>query len=266
MHTRAVKLVYFSPTGTTRQVVEGIAKGIQGETIERVDLTPPEAKTREFDEFHDELAIIGAPVYGGRIPVDAVHRLRRLKADGTPAVVVVVYGNRAYEDALLELRNLALDAGFRPVAGGAFIGEHSYSNDETPIAAGRPDGEDLRKVMDFGRRIREKIEGISALEDVSPLLVPGNFPYKERGKPSRISSVTHETLCIKCGTCASVCPTAAITVGETVVTDQDECIRCCACVKNCSTGARVMEHPRIKRGAEWLYTNYSERREPETFL
>ena len=266
MNIKTVKLVYFSPTGTTKQTLEGIAKGIQGKHIERLDLTPPETKTQEFNELHDELALIGAPVYGGRIPLDAVHRLQRLKADGTPAVVVVVYGNRAYEDALLELRDLALEAGFRPVAGGAFIGEHSYSNDETPIATGRPDGEDLEKALEFGKRIRKKIEGVSALEDVPSLRVPGNFPYKERGKPSKISPVTHETICIKCGTCVSVCPKAAITMGETIMTDPDDCIRCCACVKNCTTGARAMEHPRIKRAAEWLYTNYSERREPETFL
>jgi hypothetical protein len=50
-------------------------------------LTPPAARTQELDEMHTEFAIMGAPVYGGRIPIDAVGRLRRLNGHYTPAVV-----------------------------------------------------------------------------------------------------------------------------------------------------------------------------------
>lgn len=74
MNINAVKLVYFSPTQTTKRVVEGIAQGIRVDTVEQIDLTPSEARTREFEEMGDQLAIIGAPVYDGRIPIDAVHR------------------------------------------------------------------------------------------------------------------------------------------------------------------------------------------------
>ena len=145
MKITTAKLVYFSPTGTTKKVLEGIADAIQVDLVEQIDLTPPEAVTREFEELQDELAIIGAPVYGGRIPLDAVHRFRRLKANNTLVVVVVLYGNREYEDALLELKNLTEELGFTAVAGGAFVGEHSYANETVPIANGRPDAEDLKK-------------------------------------------------------------------------------------------------------------------------
>jgi ferredoxin len=230
MQINCVKLIYFSPTRTTRKILEGIAQGIQVDTVEHVDLTSPEARTQEFEELHDELAIIGAPVYGGRIPNDAVQRLLRLEAQDTPAVLVVVYGNRAYEDALLELTNLAKEAGFRPVAGGAFIGEHSYDNvldnGPAPIADGRPDKEDLMKAMAFGQSIQKKVRDILVLDEISPLRFPGNYPYKERGYPPRITPVTQDVLCSKCEECVAACPTAAITMRDTVVTDLDAFIAC----------------------------------------
>ena len=84
--------------------------------------------------------------------------MRRVKGDGTPAVLVVVYGNREFEDALIELRDLMVEQGFRPVAGAAFIGEHSFSNDATPIALGRPDAEDLVKARAFGEEVRTTLD------------------------------------------------------------------------------------------------------------
>ncbi|MFN2131051.1 MAG: flavodoxin family protein [Anaerolineae bacterium] len=102
----AVRLAYFSPTHTTERVLEAIARGARAREIGRIDLTPP-AADRTFEVSGDELAIIGAPVYGGRIPPEAARRLRQLRGNLTPAVPVVVYDNRAYEDALLELCDLA---------------------------------------------------------------------------------------------------------------------------------------------------------------
>ena len=179
MQSNSVKLVYFSPTKTTERIVVGIAQGLQIDTVEKIDLTPPGDRKQVLEEMHDELAIIGAPVYGGRIPPEAVCRLRRIKGNGTPAGVVVVYGNRAYDDALLELRNLAGELGFRPVAGGAFIGEHSYDSKATPIATKRPDAQDLKKAKRFGALIRKKMSKIRTLDEMPSLPVPGNFPYQE---------------------------------------------------------------------------------------
>ncbi len=266
MNIDSAKLIYFSPTQTTRKIIESIAQGIQIATVEHVDLTPPEARTRKHAEIHGELAVIGSPVYSGRLPTDMVSRVRRLKGNDSPAIIVVVYGNRAYEDALLELRDLAVEAGFRPVAAGVFIGEHSFSNDAAPIAVGRPDAGDLRKAKEFGKMIREKIRNMRALDETPALHVPGNFPYKERGALSNIAPITQETICAKCEECVSVCPTAAISVGDSVVTDPSLCIRCCACVKTCSTGARSMEDQRIRQVAEQLSINCRERKEPETYM
>jgi ferredoxin len=266
MDIHSAKLIFFSPTQTAKKVLEGIARGLQVDTVERLDLTPPGARTGEFEAMHDELAVVGAPVYGGRIPLEAVHRLQRLEANDTPAVVVVVYGNREYEDALLELRDLAVGAGFKPLAGGAFIGEHSFHTDTTPIAGGRPDAEDLEKAAKFGEAIRKKMRDIRALDEVAPIKVPGNVPYKKRGDPLGISPLTREARCAKCKECAASCPVAAIAVRDTVMTDRKACILCTACVKNCPSGARVWEDPWVIEAAGWLSTNYGRRKEPEMYM
>jgi ferredoxin len=261
------QLIYFSPTRTTQRILTGIAQGIDVGDVIHLDLTPPGVRGRTFEVGEETIALLGAPVYGGRLPKVAVERLYCLRGNGTPAVLVVVYGNRAFEDALLELRDIAEACDFVPIAGAAFIGEHSYSTEAMPIAAGRPDAADMEKAIAFGQQIREKLAQTSR-DNLPPLIIPGDFPYKEQ-RPSTETPPTPTTivdLCTLCGDCAAVCPTAAITVSDTVVTKAAACIRCCACTRACPTGARVMEDPRILRTAAWLYENHSARKEPEVFL
>ena len=266
VNLNAVRLVYFSPTKTTQKILEGIAQGTEIGTVEHLNLTLPESKIHHLNARQGELVLLGVPVYSGRVPREAVARLQRLEAVAIPAVIVVVYGNREFEDALLELRDLARESGFVPIAGGAFIGEHSYANDTTPIANGRPDSDDLLKAREFGLEIRKKIKNIDSLENVPQLTVPGNIPYRKRSNPAEISPSTRSELCTLCKTCASVCPVGAITVDETVETDKLACILCCACVKNCPTGARVVEEPMLIQMAQWLSTNCQTRKEPEIFI
>jgi ferredoxin len=266
MNIRRVRLIYFSPTRTTKKILEGISEGLQFKTVETVDLTPPEMKTGAPAMISDELVLLGAPVYSGRVPPQAAERIRRFQGRDTPAVVVVVYGNRAYDDALLELRDIAAAAGFRPIAAAAFIGEHSLSDAAMPIALGRPDRNDLEKARKFGESIRKKLEGMASLDADAVMQVPGQYPYKERSKRPPVSPVTREDLCIKCGRCAEVCPVAAITVEDMVITKPADCIRCIACVKNCPTGARRMEDLGARQTAKRLYETCSARKEPEVFM
>jgi ferredoxin len=266
MNIREVRLVYFSPTHTTRKILEGIARGIRGAANVHVDLTLPAPATDLPPAREDVLAVIGSPVYGGRLPLAVVSRLQRVVGHRTPAVLVVVYGNRAYEDALLELRSLAIDVGCVPVAAGAFVGEHSYSTPGFPIASGRPDVDDLQKAEQFGRLIDRKLREKQSAE--GPIDVPGHFPFKERmgGAFAGISPETDERLCAKCGNCLAICPTGAVSLAESVVTNKSACIRCCACVRACSTGGRVMSDPRLLEVARWLNVHCAERKEPETYL
>jgi ferredoxin len=266
MDIRSIKLVFFSPTETTAKIVNMIAQGINPGIATGIDLTPPSARGQDFGQLNDELAIIGTPVYAGRVPPEATRRLRRVKGNNTPAVVVVVYGNREYEDALLELRDIVTELGFRPVAGGAFIGEHSYSSETAPIAAGRPDDQDMEKAKRFGELILDKICRLNTLEAMSALHVPGNFPYKKWVERSETAPVTVESLCTLCAECASACPAAAITVGDSVVTGKNECIHCSACTKKCPAGARKWESAWIDQIRKWLTENCRQRKEPQMYL
>lgn len=270
MNIEKLRLLYFSPTQTTKKVLKAIATGFNSEAVIDIDLTLPDSirskePGKEF-KIDDGFTIIGVPVYAGRVPPDAVGRIRQFKADGTPAVLVVLYGNREFEDALRELKDLAEEAGFRPIAGGAFIGEHSFADSKFPIARRRPDHKDIEKCSEFGALIREKIQHVDSIDSITIPEFPGNYPYRDPNILKDISPETLEDQCTRCETCVSVCPTAAIVLKDKVLTETGSCIVCCACVKNCPTGARVMKDPKILGIAEWLWKNYSKRKEPEVFL
>ncbi len=101
MNIDEVQLITFSPTCTSKQVGEAIVHGTGISSVSKVDLTLEAAGKREVPSH--VLAIITVPVYGGHVAPLALERMRELHTDGAPAVVVVVYGNRAYEKALVEL-------------------------------------------------------------------------------------------------------------------------------------------------------------------
>ena len=193
-----------------------------------------------------------SPSTAAGVPLEAIDRLKRLQGHDTPAVIVVVYGNRAFEDALLELKDIVSSIGFRTIASGAFIGEHSFSGDDAPVAPGRPDEKDLQKARALGKAISSKLDGTISWDALPPLQVPGDFPYKERKPRSNAAPVTHADLCIQCETCVAVCPVAAVSLKEAIETDAGLCILCCACVKNCPTTARKMENPGIQKVTQWL--------------
>ena len=267
MQIDALKLVYFSPTETSRTTAVAIARGVGASRITEINLTLPQADDKDFPPVTDSLAIIAMPVYTGRLPEVAANRLRRVQGNGTPAVVLVLYGNRAYEDALIELRDVATEAGFVPVAGGAFLGEHSFANAQFPIAANRPDVEDASKAKAFGESVRAMLNAARSLDDFGPLQVPGNVPYQDYRVPKNIAPVILDGQCTVCGLCALLCPTNAIAFdGKQMVTDASKCILCCACTKRCPTAGRVLNDERIEKVRGMLTSKFSERREPETFL
>lgn len=263
----SVRLLHFSPTGTTRKVLGAIAEGLGVDKPKHIDLTSPGTRTGRGRKIQGGLTIIGVPVYTGRVALEAVRGLQRFKAHNAPAVIVVVYGNREYEDALLELKNIAVESGFTPIAGAVFIGEHSFSKEGTPIAHGRPDIDDLNTARAFGAIVQKRMGDLGSLHSMAPLQVPGNFPYRERNPSLMTSPETRKETCVSCGKCVEVCPMAAIILQDNrVETDKEKCLLCCACVKNCPSGARCLEDPRLIQFAEKLSASCSRRKEPEFYL
>ena len=221
------------------------------------------------------MTVIAAPVYGGRVAPTAVKRFETLRGEGTPAVVIAVYGNRAFEKAVAELAGLASRQGFVPVAAGAFVGEHSYSTPETPVAAGRPDAQDLAEAEAFGAAVREKLAAgdltpvdAAGLKDVRTPLLPMlrfirfvlGYRRRQRKNPVVYLPAGNADLCTRCGRCAAICPTQAIARGDETHTDPARCIRCCACVKGCPVGARSF-HTLF---AAALARNFTRRKPPVT--
>lgn len=251
-------IVFFSPTHTSAKIARAIGEGIgMGKRIE-VDLTTDEGNS--VIEIKDSITVIAVPVYAGRVAPIALQRLRRLRGVNAPVILITVYGNRDYEDALVELRDEAVKLGFTPLAAGAFIGEHSYSRPAMPIAEGRPDATDLQLAEKLGKDSVAKLE---KAEKPEVFFIKGNVPYREVGPSTPAAPVCTEGCCA-CGECIELCPTHAITLSDegTIETEVAKCIKCCACVKECPNEARVFDTPYTAM----LHKNFSARREPELFL
>lgn len=262
MDISSLNLVYFSPTKTTAKVVNSIGKGTGFKLAGDFNFTLPcDVVEKEFGP--NDLVVFGIPVYGGRVPLPAVDRINSVRGNNTPAVLVAVYGNRAYEDALIELKDMVVRQGFRPVAAAAFIGEHSFATEELPTANGRPDIDDLDHGAGFGRQVAEKIKGLGSVDDLD---VPGNRPYKDRSPKANMCPETDEEKCVKCGECVDLCPTSAISLEGEVVTDGEACVFCSACVKFCPEEARVWTAPKMFEMRNWLNSNCPDHKQPEYFL
>lgn len=257
-----VNSLYFSPTGTTAQVVKAIAGGMDQE-IKEYNITLAKDREKGLDFGEDDLVIVGVPVYGGRIPYFLEDYFAKVKGGHTPVVLVAVYGNRDYDDALLELKNIFESNGFLVAAAGAFIGEHSFTY---TVATGRPDGEDLDIAARFGRKIKEKLTVVSANDWPGLPAIKGNYPYKERKAAPPMAPETGDQ-CIACGTCAKCCPTGAIDWSDFAKADAKKCIRCCSCIKKCPVGAKAMQHEAFINTRQFLIENcQSIRRQPELYV
>ncbi|WP_313129341.1 EFR1 family ferrodoxin [Anaerocolumna sp.] len=256
-----LKLLYFSATDTTAKIVKEIAYGI-GAPAKEYDITLPADRQKELSFHREDVVIIGVPVYAGRVPGFLTEYFTKVKGNQTKAVFIVVYGNRDYEDALLELKDTLEQNGFIGIAGGAFIGEHSYT---TKLAAGRPDKEDLNSAREFGVKIKEILNKDNQ-DTIKKLIIKGNYPYKERKPQQPVAPETNDK-CINCGICAMHCPMGAIDLSDFEVVDETKCIKCCRCIKRCPVNAKAIKQEAFIQFTQGLIDKFgATRREPELFL
>lgn len=259
MQLESVCSIYFSATYTTRRIVRTIA-GNTGFPLEgEYDITMPVTKDVDFGQ--DRLAVVGVPVYAGRVPAVAVQNLARLHGHDTPAIAVAVYGNRDYDDALLELTDILEGAGFRVMAAAAMIAQHSIF---PAVGHDRPDESDGKLMRQLAVQAVERLASVEDMASVGRLGVPGNFPYKVPGKiPLRPVA---NRKCDGCGTCVRLCPSGAIPSGDPRTTDAEKCISCGRCIVVCPRHARHFGGMLYRMAAMKFVKANSTRKEPELFI
>lgn len=263
--------MFFSGTGTTKRVVSTIGEIISSELekdYEIIDFTLPRVRDDEVHIKKDEVLIIGVPVYAGRVPNVLLKYLSKVTGDGALCVPIVLYGNRNFDDALVELSDICEDNGFNVIGAAAFIGEHSFSR---VLAKRRPDSNDMAIASNFAKDIVEKIKSNSYGINSD---IKGNRPYRRYYRPinpegeyvdiRRVKPLTNDK-CNDCKICVDICPMGSINYDDVSKFD-GICIKCGACEKGCPEGAKYYDDEDYIRHKVELEIEFSERKEPELFL
>ena len=249
-----LRTIYFSATGTSKKVALAISQTIATEFVVE-DITFQSLQNTTYAT--NDLLCVAVPVYGGGVAPVALKRLDAIRGNNTPAVVVVVYGNRNFERAAVQMSDFLAERGFITIAVAAFVGEHSYSTEQYPIAVGRPAESDINDAKHFGQLVKEKLAtGIESV-DVSALQCPDSgeenvkafvefvkgYQAEQAKNPIKLLPITDEDRCVMCGVCVDVCPMEAIDRENVSVVDSALCIKCCACVKECPKEAKTLNSP-----------------------
>lgn len=252
-----VTQVYFSPSGKSEEVCNLVRENVEIETSEDIDLL--RQKTIDKTQFSDEeLVIVSIPVFGGRLPKVAAEKVKLLKGNNTPAIAIVVFGNRAYEDAMIELTDIMTENGFNVYGAGAFIARHSIIPE---VAKNRPDEVDKKVIKSFTEKCLSKIEN----SDTEPYSIRGAHPYRDYAFPIQFKPKTNSN-CTKCGKCVDICPMNAIDKKNPRKTIRRKCISCTACINNCPAEARRFGGLMYMNASRQLEAMFSEPKDPEMFF
>lgn len=247
--------IYFSPTQGTKVITNTLAQEIG--TYQEIDLCEYTDQIQERIFSENDICLIGVPAYGGRVPRTATERIKGLKGNGALAVLVVSYGNRDYDDTLIELYDVVKAQGFTCVSGVTAIAEHSIMHQ---FASGRPDTDDINQLKTFAKEVKAKIDA-SRLTEVQ---VKGNRPYKELKEVP--FHPTASDSCTMCGLCAKLCPVHAIPFEAPNQTNGEQCISCMRCVQVCPSKARHIDEQMLSAVSEKMKPLFAQRKENELFL
>lgn len=265
--------VYFTGTGNTQKTVRTVAKAAcedLGCEYGEYDFSLPSARENDLTFSPTDLVVFGTPVYAGRVPnVLLPYLTGKPTGNGALAVPVVTYGNRNFDDGLIELRNVLEQNGFTTIAGGAFVGEHSFS---VTLGANRPDDEDLSLACQLGQAAAQAARNgtfttPAPVEGEDPIR-PYYTPRDRNGTPINILKVKPKTdpdKCINCGLCARICTMGSIDPAS-VSSVTGICIKCCACVKRCPKGAKYYDDAGYLYHQHELEDVYARRDKSRIFL
>jgi len=267
-----VNIMYFSATGTTKKIIKSLTNNfleiIESKIKKEVDFTLIHNRKEGIDFNKNDILFIGVPVYAGRVPNILLKYLNKIKGNGALVVPIVVYGNRNYDDALIELNDIVKINGFKVIATASFIGEHSFSRS---LGKNRPDLDDLEIIKVFTGKIYKKLLSVDFCKE---LKIPGNQPYNSYYKPKdedgnylnilKVKPKTNDN-CIDCKICFEVCPMNSINY-EDVSQISGICIKCGACIKRCPENAKYYDDKKYLIHKEDLEKKFICRCEPELFI
>lgn len=255
-------VVYFSAAGTTRTVAELTAAGFGGDTVVYDLFQHPQREPVAIAA--EDTLLLAMPVYAGVIPHLCVEQVRQFRGAGTPALAAAVYGNRDYDDALLELSDLLTEGGFQLIGAGAFIAQHCIF---PKAGAGRPDELDRAAIRSFARACRDLRDRPGAWQG-RRLTVKGSPGYQSKAEkaPHMPFHPTGGRECDGCGACAAVCPTGSIDAADPKGVRGESCLCCGACIAHCPKHCRGYHHVAYGPAALAFSAKFSTRRDPEIFL
>lgn len=246
MDIKKICFVYFSPTGTTKKIIDLIKAKLNYSATRQINLTYPDYDSN-LSFLEDELVLFCYPVYSGRVPETMKERLKTMSGKNTPCAIVCSYGSRRYDDAIMEMKDMTESRGFITIGAMAVVTEHSVI---TSVGTGRPDINDRNVIDVFSKELREKLLSIPDITHYSGVYVPGNHRYRHYMHIPMVP-VTLNT-CKKCGACVKTCPTDAISLKDKIYTDKSRCICCMKCVRVCPEGARILSSSKKALGKFYL--------------
>lgn len=138
MELDKLHIIYYSPTHTSKKIARSIGEGTGIARRQETDLTTDRSKAEIT--VKDAICVVAVPVYGGLVAPTAAERILRLKAVNCVAVPVVVYGNRDYEDALVQLRDQLRRQGFTPLCRSG-LHRRTFLQPAGHARGGRPSGQ-----------------------------------------------------------------------------------------------------------------------------
>ena len=223
-----MKMIYFSPTNTTKNILHKIVEEMAMKIDKEYNLTNYEYKDFSFI-FNNENILLGFPVYSGRVPITALNRFSNIKGKNSRIIICATFGNRNYDNALMEIYELFKNNGFNIIGLIAVVTQHSFVKS---IGKNRPNEEDSIYIKSFSKKMVEKIDGnikeSVKYEIIKPYREYQTIPIKPKGNRN----------CKKCGFCIKLCPENAINKTNPRKTQKTKCISCLRCVKYCPNGSR----------------------------
>lgn len=242
--------LYFSPTGGTKKTIELLISAWECEK-QYIDLSTNNDSILEISFNKNDICVVAVPSFSGRVPGFVVPKLRKLCGNGIKAILVTAYGNRAFDDTLLELKDIMDKCGFLCSCAVAAVTRHSVL---PKYGEGRPDSADIEELKQFSVMCKETIE-----KSFSSVMVPGNRPYRKYVAIPIKPKANKQ--CINCGICYRKCPVQAIPCDNYQICDKDKCISCLQCVAVCPKKARQI-NPLILKLAEIKMRKLCNERKP----